>query len=421
MIGGGVSGKAVESLAEALHITCNITSDAESANADMDTLFAGVDTVIVSPGVRPASKLYREACKRALPVISELEFGVRHFPGAMVAVTGTNGKTTTVELTEFILKNMQIPVVAAGNIGLPLSAVAAEIVRNGTGDAGNMTAVLEVSSFQLEHTHTLPLKGAVLLNVKSDHIDRYPGGMAEYRAVKERIFKDTPQDKRFYGCSMTGKSRCGEFSVENNTLYCRNQAVLNLEKTALSAPHNQENLLAAIALVNSIIPDLADRCNELAAAIEKFKTGDHRITLVAEHNNIRYIDDSKATNPAAVLAAVGALRSVPSKDIILIAGGLDKDMDFSELKPIVVFLRKLVVYGRCGSNIAEAFKDCGVDIYDAGNNFEAAFAAAAAAARSGDIVLLSPAAASMDMFKDYKERGNVFADLVRKYTAGAGI
>ena len=421
MIGGGVSGKAVESLAEALHITCNITSDAESANADMDTLFAGVDTVIVSPGVRPASKLYREACKRALPVISELEFGVRHFPGAMVAVTGTNGKTTTVELTEFILKNMQIPVVAAGNIGLPLSAVAAEIVRNGTGDAGNMTAVLEVSSFQLEHTHTLPLKGAVLLNVKSDHIDRYPGGMAEYRAVKERIFKDTPQDKRFYGCSMTGKSRCGEFSVENNTLYCRNQAVLKLEKTALSAPHNQENLLAAIALVNTIIPDLADRCNELAAAIEKFKTGDHRITLVAEHNNIRYIDDSKATNPAAVLAAVGALRSVPSKDIILIAGGLDKDMDFSELKPIAGFLRKLVVYGRCGSNIAEAFKDCGVDIYDAGNNFEAAFAAAAAAARSGDIVLLSPAAASMDMFKDYKERGNVFADLVRKYIAGAGI
>ena len=125
--------------------------------------------------------------------------------------------------------------------------------------------------------------------------------------------------------------------------------------------------------------------------------------------------------PSAVLAAVSSLRKVPAQDIVLIAGGLDKDMDFSELRPLAGFLRKLVVYGRCGSDIAEVFKDCCVDIYNAGNDFENAFAAAAAAARSGDIVLLSPAAASMDMFKDYKERGNVFADLVRKYIAGPEI
>ena len=410
MIGGGVSGKAVASLAEVLRVKCRVVSDAETANENLDNIFAGVDLVVVSPGVLPTSRLYLGAVERNISVISELELGMRYFPGKCVAVTGTNGKTTTVELTEFILKKLGSEVAAAGNIGLPLSEVAAGIIKNKT-SAEKMFAVLEVSSFQLEHTYDLPLAGAVLLNVESDHINRYPGGMAEYRAVKERIFRQAPEDKRFFGCSMTGEKRCSIFSIADGMVFCNDKCVAALADTALAAEHNQENLLAALALVQTLLP-LENRLEELAAALKDFKTGDHRISFVCEKKFVKYIDDSKATNPAAVIAAVKTLSPEPAGNIVLIAGGLDKDMDFMPLQAIANYLRKVVVYGRCKDQVAKAFTNC-VEIFDAGNDFALAVKNAAGAALPGDVVLLSPAAASMDMFKDYKERGNVFAQLAK--------
>ncbi len=412
MIGGGVSGKAVAGLAEALNIKCRVVNDAEMVNSDLDEVFSGVDQVVVSPGVLPASRLYQGAVERKKSVISELELGMRHFPGKCVAVTGTNGKTTTVELTEFILKKLGRAVVAAGNIGLPLSAVAAQILRGEINDPENLIAVLEVSSFQLEHTHYLPAEAAVLLNIESDHINRYPGGLVEYRSVKERIFQQVPPEKCFYGCTMTGKAEAGMFRIAGDMLCCGENKVVELSSTALNALHNRENLLAALGLVQALLPLEKHLC-ELAGILQEFKTGDHRISLVTQINGVKYIDDSKATNPAAVIAAVKSLRTVPAKDIVLIAGGLDKDMDFSPLSSLADYLRKVIVYGRCKDSVAAAFTGK-VEVFDAENNFALAVDHASEIAHSGDTVLLSPAAASMDMFKDYKERGNVFADLVRK-------
>ena len=411
MIGGGVSGRAAASLAEVLNIKCRVVNDAETLNDDLDEIFAGVDQVVVSPGVLPSSRLYLGALERKISVISELELGMRYFPGKCVAVTGTNGKTTTVELTEFILKKLGKNVVAAGNIGLPLSEVSGNIIKNKT-DAANMFAVLEVSSFQLEHTFDLPLAGAVLLNVESDHINRYPGGMDEYRAVKERIFRQVPEDKRFFGCSMTGIKRCDIFSINGGMIFCNDKCITALKDTALAAEHNQENLLAALALVQTLLP-LENRLEELASALKEFKTGDHRISFVCEKKSVKYIDDSKATNPAAVIAAVKALAPEPNGNIVLIAGGLDKDMDFSPLTALSEYLRKVIVYGRCKDAVAQAFEGK-VAIFDAGSDFALAVKDASQAALPGDTVLLSPAAASMDMFKDYKERGDVFARLVRE-------
>ncbi|MBR2358738.1 MAG: UDP-N-acetylmuramoyl-L-alanine--D-glutamate ligase [Lentisphaeria bacterium] len=411
MIGGGVSGQAVMALAEALQISCRIVSDSDDI-ADMNGSFDGVDLVVVSPGVLPTSRLYNEAVKRNIEVISELELGIRYFPGRLLAVTGTNGKTTTVELTGFLLNKLDIPAIAAGNIGLPLSAVSAAILRGETADGKNLTAVLEVSSFQLEHTSNLPAKGAVLLNVESDHINRYPGGLAEYRAVKERIFKDVAPENRFYGISMSKKNSCGIFALQDNVLYANGQVLLDLKQTAFAAEHNQENLMAALSLV-SCLTDPGKALELLKNALCEFKTGDHRISLVAEKNGVKYIDDSKATNPAAVIAAVKSLSAAPAGNILLIAGGLDKDMDFSALAALSKYIKKVIVYGRCGSCVAEAFAGKN-DVFDAGNDFALAVTEAHKAAGYGDIVLLSPAAASMDMFKDYKERGNCFAQLVKE-------
>ena len=410
MIGGGVSGRAVAALAEAAGIRCRVVSDAETVNDELDAIFTGVSLAVVSPGVLPTSRLYLGAVERKIDVVSELELGMRYFPGKCVAVTGTNGKTTTVELTEFILKKLGAEVVAAGNIGLPLSEVSAGIIKNKT-NAVNMFAVLEVSSFQLEHTFNLPLAGAVILNVESDHINRYPGGMAEYRAVKERIFRQAPADKRFFGCSMTGKKRCDIFSIADGMVFCNDKCITALADTALAAEHNQENLLAALGLVQTLLP-LENRLEELGNALKEFKTGDHRISFVCEKKSVKYIDDSKATNPAAVIAAVKTLAPEPVGNIVLIAGGLDKDMDFMPLQAISKYLRKVVVYGRCKDQVAKAFVSC-MDVFDAGNDFAQAVKNASEAALPGDIVLLSPAAASMDMFKDYKERGNVFAQLAQ--------
>ena len=412
MIGGGVSGQAVAELASALKISCRIVNDVQNGSDDFDKLFDGVDLVAVSPGVLPSSKLYNEAVRRGIKVISELELGISYFPGKLVAVTGTNGKTTTVELTEFLLNKLGVRAIAAGNIGLPLSAVSAQILRGEIKNAQDLTAVLEVSSFQLEHTHKLPALAAVLLNVESDHINRYPGGMDEYRSVKERIFSDVPQENRFYGMSMTGISSAGKFALQADKLIFDGKNLLDLHDTALSAPHNQENLLAALALVQSAVDGIEEKLDCLCSAVLEFKTGDHRISTVGEFGGVKYIDDSKATNPAAVIAAVKSLEKTPCKNIILIAGGLDKDMDFTPLASLSDYLKKVIVYGRCGSAVGKVFAGKNL-VFDAGNDFALAVDTAKKSAAAGDIVLLSPAAASMDMFKDYKERGNEFARIVR--------
>ena len=399
ILGGGVSGRAAARLCRALGFDFSILDDRECRE-----LPAG-DLIVASPGVHPLrSHLYAQAEKSGLPFVSELQFGFEHLGIPALAITGTNGKTTTTELTAALLASQGQRAVCCGNIGRPVSDVAAEMLE--AGEKLYDVAVIEVSSFQLELSPRFAPAAAALLNLESDHEDRYRGGFAEYAQVKRSIFDRVAPENRVYGLSMpeAGKRRV---TLDNGCFFIDSKPFIDPAETKLNAAHNRENLAAALELVLRAVPD--PDLEKLAAAVRNFAPGAHRIEVVAHKHGVTYIDDSKGTNPAAVVAAVS---SITAGKIVILLGGLGKGMDFSRLAEIVPRLRAAVVYGEARHTIAEVLKNAGCpEIADAGCDFAAAFARAASFARSGDTVLLSPACASMDMFKNYEERGNAFRNL----------
>lgn len=399
ILGGGVSGKAAARLCRALGIDAVILND-----GDADAL-PPCDMVIASPGMHPLrSKLYRSARESGVPMTGEMAFGFRPLPCPAVAVTGTNGKTTTTELTAALLTTLGLRVAACGNIGRPVADVAAECIEAGKDlyDA----AVIEVSSFQLELAEGFAPVAAALLNLESDHIDRYAGGFAEYCQVKRAIFDRVPPENRVYGLAMPDACT-RRVTVVNGTVHIDGEPFVRLEDTRLGAPHNVENLAAALELVLRLRPD-ADR-DALTAGVKAFRPGAHRIEVVGEKNGVTFVNDSKGTNPAAVVAAVRAVKP----PVVILLGGLGKGMDFTPLAALSPRLRAAVVYGEARSVLGGVMRGAGVRTLDAGTDFELAFELARREARPGDTVLLSPACASMDMFKNYEERGNAFRALVQ--------
>ena len=394
ILGGGVSGKAAALLARKKGAEPVILNDGDDVSFPDDARM-----IVTSPGVHPLrSQLYKAALNSGKEFISEMEYGFRHFKGRVAAITGTNGKTTTTELTVFLLNEAGFNAVGAGNIGLPLSEVAAQ-------DEQPEIAVVEVSSFQLELVESFAPFCSVLLNLESDHEDRYAGGFEEYCAVKKKIFDRVPPENQIYGLSFANASR--RVTYENNMLCIDGKALLDVTQTALSAPHNRENLAAAAELFLRLAPG---KIGLLPEAVKKFQCGKHRIEFFHEAQGKRFYDDSKGTNPAAVAAAVNA---VPGK-VVLLAGGLDKGMDFSILSSVAHRVRMAVLCGQCREPIGQVFRDAGVPVWDCGTDFEYAVDTALHAAFNGDSVLLSPGCASMDMFKNYQERGEKFKSLVLK-------
>lgn len=398
ILGGGVSGRAAARLCRALGLDFAILDDRECRE-----LPAG-DLVVASPGVHPLrSPLYAQAKNSGLPFISELEFGFGHLDIPALAITGTNGKTTTTELAGALLASQGRRAVCCGNIGRPVSDVAAEMLE--AEKRLYNFAVIEVSSFQLELSPRFAPGAAALLNLESDHEDRYLGGFAEYARVKRSIFDRVAPENRIFGLSLPDKCE-RRVTLENGRLLIDGKPFIDPAETKLNAAHNRENLAAALELVLRALPrpDL----EKLAAAVRAFAPGAHRIEVVAHRNGVTYIDDSKGTNPAAVVAAVNSLEG----KIVILLGGLGKGMDFSRLAEIAPRLRAAVVYGEARRTVAAVLENAGcAKIADAGCDFNAAFNQAAGFARSGDTVLLSPACASMDMFKNYEERGNAFRAL----------
>ena len=394
ILGGGVSGRGAALLAEKKGSSAVILNDGENKGLPAD---AGL--IVASPGVHPLrSALYKAAQESGKEFISEMEYGFRHFKGRVAAITGTNGKTTTTELTVFLLKEAGFNAVAAGNIGVPLSEVAAQETQPDI-------AVVEVSSFQLELIDTFAPQAAVLLNLESDHEDRYAGGFKEYCAVKRKIFDRVPEENCIRGLSFADAPR--RVLYEGDTLVCDGRKLFDVTLTELSAPHNRENLAAAVELFLRFAPE---KTNILPEAVKKFRCGRHRIEFFHERQGKRFYDDSKGTNPAAVVAAV---KAVPGK-IVLLAGGLDKGMDFSILSSVAHRVRAVVLYGQCREPIARVFRESGVPVRDCGTDFEYAVDTALHTACTGDAVMLSPGCASMDMFKNYQERGEKFKELVLK-------
>ena len=381
------------------------------------------DLAVVSPGIPPSAPVLEELARRAVPVISELELGAHLARAELIAVTGTNGKTTTTSLIAAMLEAAGIETLAAGNIGLPLTEAAGRV---GPGGA----IVVEASSFQLALTETFHPRVAVILNIAEDHTD-WHGSADAYGRAKARITANqgpddvlvaNRADPRVWDIALTSAARVVPFSSERvpeggagpegGWLVCGGRRVLELAELPLPGRAGLEDAAAACAAACSY----GLRADALAATLRAFRPLSHRLEVVARVGGVDYIDDSKATNPHATLAALRGLSQV-----VLIAGGRSKGIDLSPLRAAVPPVVAAVVIGEAAAELEQVF-DGLVPVARAATMDEAV-RAAAGLARPGGSVLLSPACASLDMYQSYAERGRDFTRAVRALTgapAGAG-
>ncbi|MFN0154761.1 MAG: Mur ligase family protein, partial [Gaiella sp.] len=351
-----------------------------------DALLDGVELVVKSPGVPTEAPPVAAARARGIEVVSEIELGARLLPNPILGVTGTNGKTTTTALLGAMLQAGGLPVEVAGNIGRPLTSLAGET-------APEAWVVCELSSFQLEDIVTLRPRVAVLLNLEPDHIDRH-GSFEAYRDAKLRVFENQrPEDVAVVPrgfAPATGSARRVEFHA-NDRLPAA---------PLIPGAHNRENAAAATAAARATgIPDDA-----IAEALRTFPGVEHRIESVAEIAGVRYVNDSKATNAAATLRA---LASFPGHRLHVILGGRGKHESYEALAAAFGAGDRAYLIGEAAPEIDAALAATGVPVTRSGT-LERALADASASARPGDIVLLSPACASFDQFRDFEARGQEF-------------
>ncbi len=401
--------------------------------------FTDIDCIAISPGVSPNQFPIRNAVAAGIPLLGDIELFARSLPdGAarpvVLAVTGTNGKTTVTTLAGALARAGGFDVEVAGNIGPP--ALDALLAREAAGRMPQVW-VLELSSFQLETTSSLPVDAAVMLNLTEDHLDRHDG-LAAYAAAKARIFRSARlqvlnRDDPASLAMRTGTLPVLDFGLDapagpghyglargaDGSLFLADgeRHVLPLEALRLAGRHNASNALAALALVQPLgIPQ-----SRLAAALREFAGLAHRVELVAECGGVRFYDDSKGTNVGATVAALNGLgaslatTSSQSGRIVLIAGGDGKGQRFEPLcDPVRRYVREVVLIGRDALRIERTLAGT-VPIRQA-TDMPDAVARARAVAAPGDAVLLSPACASLDMFRDYAHRAEVFIAAVKEST-----
>jgi UDP-N-acetylmuramoylalanine--D-glutamate ligase len=380
-------------------------------DASDDALAADAGALIKSPGVPSTAPLVAAARARGLPILGELELGWRLLDNEFVAVTGTNGKTTTTEWIGHIHREAAQPVAVAGNVGTAVTSLVATL-------AADVTVVCEASSFQLEDTEAFAPEAAVLLNLQSDHLDRH-GTYADYVAAKLRIFANqgnydvavAPYDlevEDLGGCARRvcfGDDPGAELSARAGQLWWSEEVLMSAADISLPGEHNRANAMAAAAvcLARGI------ESEAVVSGLRSFRGVANRLEPIAELDGVAFINDSKATNVASTLVA---LRSYAG-GVHLIAGGRGKSQDFSPLASTVAE-RCAAVYliGEASEDLARVLAGTGVPVHDLGD-LEAAVKAAAAAAEMGDTVLFSPACASFDQYKDFEARGDHFRALVQ--------
>jgi UDP-N-acetylmuramoylalanine--D-glutamate ligase len=352
--------------------------------------FRDQDLIVVSPGVPvdvPQLTLAREL---HIPVIGEIELASRFLRGPIVAITGSNGKTTTTALTGSVIARGGHEVQVGGNIGTPAIA----LVPASTDDTYN---VLEISSFQLETIVTFRPQVAVVLNVTPDHLDRHRS-MELYAAAKARIFEN--QTAADYAVLNADDPICRKMAQERE--------IMPVTGMQLKGAHNLENVLAAVAvgMITGCEPE------QIRRAVAEFKAVEHRLEYVATINGVQYFNDSKATN---VDATIKALESFAA-NVHLVLGGKDKGSDYSVLRPLLRERVKAVyTIGAAAEKIQSQI--AGAAPVTSAGSLDVAVRRAAEAAAPGDIVLLAPACASFDQFTSYEHRGQVFKDLVRALEA----
>lgn len=408
-----------------------------------DAAFEGVDLIAISPGLPREIPQVQRALARGVPVVGDVELFAQSLPSharpRILAITGTNGKTTVTSLAGALCRAAGLDVEVAGNISpAVLDALA---VREAAAKQGGRPAeawVLELSSFQLESTESLAADAATMLNLSEDHLDRHPG-MGEYGAAKKRIFqgagvqvlnRDDPASlamalpgRRVISFGLDAPRGAEDFGLLEvkgaNWLAQGTSPLMAVTELRIAGLHNAANALAALALAHAIgLPVSGERGQPLLQALRDFRGLPHRVELVGERGGIRYYDDSKGTNVGSTVAALNGLGGQGAGKVVLIAGGEGKGQDFSPLRaPVAAAARCVILIGRDAPLIEKSIAGARVPVEHA-VSMEAAVQRAAALAHAGDAVLLSPACASFDMFLNYKHRGEVFAAAVQNLDGG---
>ena len=378
------------------------------------------ECTVLSPGFRAGNPVRAKLAEVSDRLVGELEFALESCGKPFVGITGTNGKTTTTELTAELFRAAGVRACACGNNGYAMSDAAIDCL-----DGKLNLPVVEISSFQLEIMPVPHPAAAAVLNLASDHIDRH-GSMEAYAAAKFKLlgdpgavcvvnalildrFKPSAPGQKLYTFSANLPA---DFTAQDGMLSFRGRAIVTAERLALKGVHNLENALAALALLASVQGEDAVFAPAVTDALAKFESGPHRLERFLTSNGVQYINDSKATNPHAVNAALASVGC--DHNVVILLGGLDKDMDFEELAPSLKHLKHAVVFGSCGQKIAAYLEQKSIP-FSMCATFPEAVEKAVSAASSGDVVLLSPATASMDMFRDYRDRGDQFKALCRKF------
>jgi UDP-N-acetylmuramoylalanine--D-glutamate ligase len=389
-----------------------------AAHVSLETLderwLDDVDRIVVSPGLGAEIPLAREARRRGLPVVGDIELFASAARAPVLAVTGSNGKSTVTTLTARMLEAYGLRAPAGGNLGPPALDLLDERAE---------AYVLEISSFQMETTTSLQPLAAAVLNVSADHLDRH-GSVERYAELKGRLLAaathgvynaDDPvvarmgaRHPRGVPFSVRAELERGYCLLERNGerwLARNGEPLLRAADLALRGTHNEANALAALALTGALEEDLGPALTEL----ESFRGLPHRCQLIVERRGVQFVDDSKGTNVGATLAALDGLAG----PLVLIAGGLGKDQDFTPLAAAARGkVRAAVLIGASAAELGAVLANiCPVARAD---GMTRAVEQAAALAQSGDTVLLSPACASQDMFRDYRDRGEAFARAVRE-------
>ena len=389
--------------------------------------FDGADLLVVSPGVPLSTPAIDRFRRRGGEVVGDVELLARAIAGdgsRVIAISGSNGKSTVTTLVGHLCQCAGLDTVVAGNIGLPVLAALAE--REAAGKQPDVW-VLELSSFQLETTVSLNADAATVLNISEDHLDRY-ADLLDYAHSKTSVFNGlgvqvlNADDPLVRAMQRPGHA-VKWFSLEKPADYALltdgdarfltidGENVFDLARLPLEGLHNAANALAALALCEGIGLERP----ALLQALESFRGLPHRVELVDEVDGVKYIDDSKGTNVGATVAALNGM----TRPVLLIAGGDGKGQDFTPLAPACRrIVRAVMLIGRDADKIRDALADSGVELIDCKTLPEATLAAAERA-QTGDVVLLSPACASLDMFRNYAERARVFIDTVRSLKSGA--
>ena len=377
-----------------------------------DTWLLAADLIVASPGIALAHPSLSAAADAGVEIVGDIELFCREAQAPIIAITGSNGKSTVTTLVGEMAKAAGVNVGVGGNIGLPALMLL---------DTDRELYVLELSSFQLETTSSLQAVAATILNVTEDHMDRYPLGLQQYRAAKLRIYENVKTCVVNADDALTmpvrgADDRCISFGVDvgdyhlnrqqgETWLRVKGEKVLNVKEMPLTGQHNYSNALAALALADAAgLP----RASSLKA-LTTFTGLAHRFQLVLDHNGVRWINDSKATNVGSTEAALNGLQL--DGTLYLLLGGDGKSADFTPLKRYLGGDRiRLYCFGRDGAELAELRPDVAVQT----ETMEQAMRQIAPLVKAGDMVLLSPACASLDQFKNFEQRGDMFARLAKE-------